>query len=153
MKLVLFDQKFLRFLYFDRSQKVKLNTAKGGPEASEFCGFLKGQLISKGNLWYPQFFQKRTIKRKNSIWQYYDTSGRIVSVRFLEELKTPKRHFEINWPLENLNFNLILTFFASLRLRSLILSNALVSCRSSMPKSPSAVEWSLQWIPKLLSRR
>ena len=29
---------------------------------------------------------------------YYGTSSRIVFVRFLEELKTPKRHFEINWP-------------------------------------------------------
>ena len=33
---------------------------------------------------------------------YYNTSGRIVFIRFffLEELKTPKRHFEINWPLQ-----------------------------------------------------
>ena len=30
---------------------------------------------------------------------YYDTSGQIVFIRFLEEFKTPKRHFEINWPL------------------------------------------------------
>ena len=30
---------------------------------------------------------------------YHDTSGRIVFVHFLEELKTPKRHFEIDWPL------------------------------------------------------
>ena len=29
-----------------------------------------------------------------------DTSSRIVFVRFLGELKTPKGHFEINWPLE-----------------------------------------------------
>ena len=27
---------------------------------------------------------------------YYGTSSRIVFVRFLEELKIPKRHFEIN---------------------------------------------------------
>ena len=31
--------------------------------------------------------------------KYYDTSGRIVFVRFLKELKTPKRRFKINWPL------------------------------------------------------
>ena len=31
--------------------------------------------------------------------QYYDTSGWLVFVRFLEELKTPKSPFEINWPL------------------------------------------------------
>ena len=31
---------------------------------------------------------------------YYDTSGRLVSVPFfLGKLKTPKRHFKINWPL------------------------------------------------------
>ena len=30
---------------------------------------------------------------------YYGTSSRIVFVRFLGELKTPKRHFEINWPV------------------------------------------------------
>ena len=32
-------------------------------------------------------------------WARY--SSRIVFVRFLEELKTPKRHFEINWTLES----------------------------------------------------
>ena len=31
---------------------------------------------------------------------YYGTSSRIVFVRFLGELNTPKRHFENNWPLE-----------------------------------------------------
>ena len=30
---------------------------------------------------------------------YYHTSGRLVFVRFSEELKTPKSPFEINWPL------------------------------------------------------
>ena len=30
---------------------------------------------------------------------YYGTSSQTVFVRFLGELKTPKRHFEINWPL------------------------------------------------------
>ena len=30
---------------------------------------------------------------------YYATSSRIVFVCFLGELKTPKRHFEINCPL------------------------------------------------------
>ena len=50
----------------------------------------------KRNFWYPQFFQK-TIEKIHP--NYLDTSGRIVFVRFLEELKTPKRHFEINCPL------------------------------------------------------
>ena len=52
--------------------------------------------ISKCPLWYPQLLQKKYQKiRPNN----YDASGRIFFVRFLEELKTPKRRFEINWPL------------------------------------------------------
>ena len=31
---------------------------------------------------------------------YYETSGRLVFVRFLEEIDNPKNPFEINWPLE-----------------------------------------------------
>jgi len=52
----------------------------------------KGQLISK-----CIFFQKK--EWKNST---YVTSIWIVFVRFWEELKTPKRHFEINWPLKTI---------------------------------------------------
>ena len=46
---------------------------------------------------YLQFSQKMNKK----IWlYYYGTSSRIVLRSFfLGELKTPKRHFEINWPL------------------------------------------------------
>ena len=45
---------------------------------------------------YLQFSPKTNEK----IWRYYyGSSSRIVFVRFLEKLKTPKRHFEINWPL------------------------------------------------------
>ena len=47
---------------------------------------------------YLQFSQKTNEKN----WHYYyGTSSRIVFVRFLGKLKTPKRHFEINWPLLN----------------------------------------------------
>ena len=48
------------------------------------------------SLWYLQFFQKN--ERKNRP-HYYGTSSRTVFICFLEELKSPKRHFEINWPL------------------------------------------------------
>ena len=48
------------------------------------------------SFWYLQFFQKRTKKFKPN---YYGTSSRIIFIRFLKELKTPKRHFETNWPL------------------------------------------------------
>ena len=57
----------------------------------------KAQLISKcffGT--YLQFFQKTNKKIQPN---YYGTSRRIVFIRFLEELKTPKNYFEINWPL------------------------------------------------------
>ena len=51
------------------------------------------------SLGYLQFFQKTN---KNQPI-YYGTSGRIVFVHFLEELKTTKRHFEINRPLDAIN--------------------------------------------------
>ena len=47
--------------------------------------------------WYLQFSKKMNEKIRH---YYYGTSNWIVFVRFLGELKTPKRHFEINWPLE-----------------------------------------------------
>ena len=65
---------------------------------SFIVGSSKGQLISKclfGNL---QFSQKELTKK----FDYYGTSSRIVFVRFLGKLKTPKIHFEINWPLETI---------------------------------------------------
>ena len=46
--------------------------------------------------WYLQFSQKKNEKIQN---YYYGTLSPIVFVPFLGELKTPKRHFEINWPL------------------------------------------------------
>ena len=35
---------------------------------------------------------------------YYDTSGRLVFIRFSKNMKTPKRHFEIKWPLLSKHF-------------------------------------------------
>ena len=48
------------------------------------------------SFWYLQLSQKTNEKIR---LYYYGTSSRIVLVRFLGELKTPKRHFEMNWPL------------------------------------------------------
>ena len=48
------------------------------------------------SFWYLQFSQKTNEKIRLN---YYGTSSRIVFVCFLGELKIPKRHFEINWPL------------------------------------------------------
>ena len=64
------------FQYFWKSFSLQIN---------------KGQLISKGLL-VSSIFPKN--KKR-----YYDTSGRIVFVRFLEELRIPKSPFEIYWPL------------------------------------------------------
>ena len=58
-------------------------------------GLLKVTLISKGLFGILNSSKKKKEKLRPN---YYDTSGWIVFVRFLEELKTPKRHFEINWP-------------------------------------------------------
>ena len=55
--------------------------------------FVKGQLISKCLFGVFNSLKKRT---KTIRLYYYGTSSRIIFVRFLGELKTPKRHFEIN---------------------------------------------------------
>ena len=49
------------------------------------------------------FSSQRFFKKTNEWIQlyYYDTTDRLVFVRFLEETEDmPKRYFEINWPLE-----------------------------------------------------
>ena len=48
---------------------------------------------------YLQFFKKMNETIWPNYFCYYGTSSRIVFVRFFGELKIPKRHFEINWPL------------------------------------------------------
>ena len=58
----------------------------------------KGQLISKCLFCIFNSPKKRT-KKFDYITMEYGTSSRIVFLCFLGELKTPKRHFEINWPL------------------------------------------------------
>ena len=55
-------------------------------------GYPKGQLISNGLFGTLNSSKNEQKNRTN----YYDTSGGIVFVRFLEELKTPKIHFELN---------------------------------------------------------
>ena len=52
--------------------------------------FAKGQLVSKGLVGILNSSKKRT---KKFDLQCYDISGRLVFVRFLEELKTPKSPF------------------------------------------------------------
>ena len=55
----------------------------------------KGQLISKCLFGIFNSPPKKT-NEKIRLY-YYGNSNRIVFVRFLGELKTPKRHFENNW--------------------------------------------------------
>ena len=56
----------------------------------------KGQVISKGIF---SIFNSSKKTYEEIRLNYYDTSGRLVFVRFLEEFEDTKRHFEINWPL------------------------------------------------------
>ena len=70
----------------------------------ELCHYqmvtIKGQLISKGHFGILNSSKKWT--EKIDLTTMIRTSGRIVFVQFLEELKTPKIHFEIYWPLASL---------------------------------------------------
>ena len=64
----------------------------------EFVISTKGQLISK--CLFGIFNSPKKTNEKIPLY-YYGTSSRIIFVSFLGELKTPKRHFKINWPLAN----------------------------------------------------
>ena len=57
--------------------------------------------------WCLQFSQK--MNKNNSTWGTIEVKL-IFFVRFLGELKIPKRHFKINWPLAFLLTNAILIF-------------------------------------------
>jgi hypothetical protein len=57
-----------------------------------FC--TKGHLISKDLVGILNSSKKQT--KKIDLQYYGGTSGRLVLVRFSEELKTPKNHSEIN---------------------------------------------------------
>ena len=54
----------------------------------------KGQLISK--CLFGIFNSPKKQRKNSTVLYYYGTSSRIVFVRFSGELKTSKRHFEIN---------------------------------------------------------
>ena len=60
--------------------------------------FTEGQLISKCFLGI--FNPPKKLTKKLDFTTYYGTSSRIVFVHFLGEVETPKRHLEINWPLD-----------------------------------------------------
>ena len=58
----------------------------------------KGQLIFEKFFWCLQLFQKTN--ENHSTWGTIVVILGFFIVRFLEELKIPTRHFEINWPLD-----------------------------------------------------
>ena len=60
------------------------------------------KLVSKGQKLSKWFFQVDVSSKKTNeriLLYYYETSGWLVFIRFWRKSKTPKRHFEINWPL------------------------------------------------------
>ena len=57
-----------------------------------FCPPFKGQIISKCLFGIVI----STKKQKENLTLLHDTASRIIFVRFLGEVKTSKRHFEIN---------------------------------------------------------
>ena len=78
--------------FFENGTKLKKTFWDYFTFKDEQLAVSKGQLISKrlvAIMILPKKFDK----------QYYDTSVRLVFVRFLEELKIPKSLFENNWPL------------------------------------------------------
>ena len=90
-------QKWLRpRFYFNLNIKDRIQTLIGLSATCHSLCNAKGQFISEclfGT--YLQFLQKTN----NKIWlYYYGTLNQKIFVRFLGELKTPKRHLEINWP-------------------------------------------------------
>jgi hypothetical protein len=60
--------------------------------------------------WEKRWLHKFILKLSDL---YKGTSSRIVFVCFLEELKTPKWHFEINWPLLHLGSGVWLNFLST----------------------------------------
>ena len=80
--------------WFMTAEIVQKSHSKG----IDLCkmGWTKGQLISK--CLFGIFNSPKKCMNEFG-FTTMDTSSRIVFVRFLGELKTPKRHFEINWPL------------------------------------------------------
>ena len=57
------------------------------------------------SFWCLQFFQKTN--KNNSTW---GTVKLIFFIHFLGELKIPKRHFKINWPLVNVKYEFRIFF-------------------------------------------
>ena len=70
---------------------------KNGRDTAKKNYVLKGQLISK--CLFVIFNSPKKRIKKFDFTTNYGISSQIVFIRLLGELKTPKRHLEINWPL------------------------------------------------------
>ena len=88
----------------------------------------KGQLISKGLFCVFNSSKKRTkIICPSRLGQKFKFSS---SFFFLEELKTPKRHFEINWPLASSS----VTFFHCNSTIAPTLTHTYITVQCTVPK-------------------
>ena len=67
-----------------------------------WCSFQNLNLVLKGQLILKCLFGIFNSPKKTNEWirlYYYGAASCTIFVCFLGELKTPKRHFEIKWPL------------------------------------------------------
>ena len=96
------------------------------------------------SFWYLQFSQKTNEKIP---LYFFSTLSQIVFVHFLGELKTPKRHFEINWPLTKYKSYKYKTCALSSRLEKKAKGN---NCTFGV-KKPWNV-WINRWKTKLYSK-
>ena len=82
----------------------------------------KGQFISKCSF---GVFNSSKNKQKQFGLRDHSTVSWIFFVRFLEELKTPNGHFEINWPLEQKSKNEFVNFFGEYENKNICFWNVL----------------------------
>ena len=95
--------------------------------------FAKGQIISKCLFGVFNFFQKMN---KQILLYYYETSGRLVFVRFLEEVEDTKKTFRNYLTFSKWRF---IGFYNTLRLWGRIMAKKIgdKSCQSNFDKRSS----------------
>ena len=99
-------------LYVKTKRQFSVKLAGGGPGTTEplrfyfsvleFWSDFVCEMITKGQTKSKQFFQADVSSKKRTNKFYFTTMKPQVDLFlfiFWRKLKTPKRHFEINWPL------------------------------------------------------
>ena len=95
------------------------------------------------SFWYLQFSQKTNEK----IWLYYYGTQVELFLFLFGELKTPKRHFEINWPLGDKS-KTALTILIFLFCLTLVLDSELCClCYKQISNYPVIITPYLRWKP------